>query len=150
VPALHVYTGMNPDYHTPGDTLDKINVAGAVRVVGFVDSVLTRLWTDPKPPACVTPAGGPRAGGAYLGVRPDPGSAFGTDGCELMQVLPDTPAAKAGLRAGDVVVGWNDKRIPNSEALLLAVQAGKPGERVRLKVRREEKPVRLDVKLGQR
>lgn len=150
-PVLHVCTGYGADLHTPRDTPDKINAAGAVRVLGLVEAIVSELWTMPEPPAYKPPEWfGRFAGGAYLGVRADPASASATEGCKLLEVLPDTPAGKAGLRAGNVVVAWNGKATPDLRAMLSQVWAGKAGDLVKLKVRRDGKVIQITVKLGRR
>ncbi|MEX0769671.1 MAG: M28 family peptidase [Balneolaceae bacterium] len=45
IPAVHIFTGTHSDYHLPGDTPDKINLAGTERIVRFVRQVVSRLDT---------------------------------------------------------------------------------------------------------
>lgn len=148
VPVLSVCTGSNPDMHTPRDTAEKINAPGAVGVLGVVDAIVTELWTTPQPPAYKASRWfGRSAGGAYLGVRADPAS---VGGCKLLEVRPGTPAGKAGLRPGDVIVAWNGRPVADLQALLAQVQAAEPSEAVKLTVRRGGKDLAITVKLARR
>jgi serine protease Do len=65
-------------------------------------------------------------------------------------VSEDSPAARAGLSKGDIIVGVSGRRIDNVGALRNAVALLEPGARARLKVLRGGKPVSLDVKIGRR
>ncbi len=71
-------------------------------------------------------------------------------GAIVGQVYPGTPAAEAGLRAGDVVTGIDNQSLPNNEALIRAVGNHRPGEKVSLNVWRDGKSLSLDVALGER
>ena len=39
IPALRFTTGEHADYHRPSDTVDRVNVAGLVRVIDYVERV---------------------------------------------------------------------------------------------------------------
>jgi aminopeptidase YwaD len=49
IPVLFFYTGMQPDYHRPGDKADKINYNGEEEVIKYVHSVLVKMDKVPKP-----------------------------------------------------------------------------------------------------
>ena len=122
---------------------------GRQRVLGAVESVVAQLWTDPRPPAYVAPKRpllAPPA--AYLGVWLGP--TLGEGGCGLMDVLPDTPAARSGLKPGDVIVRWSGQLVSNPAALLSRMGAARPGEEVKLKVRRAGRLIEVKLKLGRR
>lgn len=46
IPALVFFTGLHPDYHTPGDTPDKINYQNLTNIASFSGHFLLRLATD--------------------------------------------------------------------------------------------------------
>ncbi len=48
VPVLHVFTGLHRDYHTPADTADKLNAAGAVRVIDLVERIVAEVAAAPR------------------------------------------------------------------------------------------------------
>jgi len=93
----------------------------------------------------------------WLGVQmqaitPDMEEALGlnsTNGVVVADVLADGPAAKAGLKSGDVIVGINDQPIKSSHDLALAVANTKPGSKADLKVLREGKPQTVAVTIEQ-
>jgi PDZ domain-containing protein len=57
-------------------------------------------------------------------------------GAQVYQVAPGTPAAAAGMRCNDVVTAVNDIPIHTSSELVAAIHAAKPGQTVRITVRR--------------
>jgi S1-C subfamily serine protease len=54
------------------------------------------------------------------------------DGAYVLQVTPDGPGAKAGLKAGDVITAVDNTLIESADELTVAVQAHKPGDTVRM------------------
>jgi predicted metalloprotease with PDZ domain len=62
-------------------------------------------------------------------------------------VDPEGAAAKAGLRVGDVIVGWNGGAVPRS--LERWVRGQKPGDLLKLRIRRDEKEIALEFRLGE-
>lgn len=93
----------------------------------------------------------------YLGVTiqpltPDLAKEFGVDnqnGALIGGVNPDTPAAQAGLRAGDVIVEFNGKPVGDARQLRLAVSQTAPNTKVTLKVIRNGKPQTVNMSLGE-
>ncbi len=63
-------------------------------------------------------------------------------------VDPDSPAAKAGLRRGDVLVRVNGDDISNDEELREAIQSRTPGDRVRVSFKRGGRPMDVVVTLA--
>jgi S1-C subfamily serine protease len=63
-------------------------------------------------------------------------------------VQSDTPAAKAGLRAGDVIVALNGTTIGGASGLIDALAAARAGENVKLSIRRNSRRLTLTVTLA--
>ena len=76
----------------------------------------------------------------------------GSTGARITEVVPESPAAAAGLRAGDVVVGLDGELVTDGVALIVAIRTRLPGEDVELTVRRsgaeQEVVVTLDGETG--
>ena len=75
--------------------------------------------------------------------------ARGKTGALVSDVVPDSPAAKAGLRSGDIVLEYNGKKIQNSGELARAVGLGRPGQDARVTIWRDGAEKVLDVRLVQ-
>jgi len=74
----------------------------------------------------------------------------GTDGVLVSDVDPDGPAAKAGIRSGDIIVEYNGRKIKNKEQLTASVTSTAPGTEVTLRVFRKGRYLSVRVKLGER
>jgi serine protease Do len=70
------------------------------------------------------------------------------EGALIADVMKNGPAEKAGIKAGDVVIAFNGKKIRNSTQLRNWVASTKPGTEVTLKVLRDGDEKEIDVKLG--
>jgi hypothetical protein len=141
-PVLFFFTGPHSDYHRPSDTADKINVAGLGQVATLVYRAVAAVTGEPAPPAFVRAIGRPpaaRAGrgyGPYFGSIPDFG-ATEAQGVLLGGVRPGSPAERAGLRAGDVIVRFGGVRVTNLEDLVYALRAKRVGDTVEVIYQRD-------------
>ena len=76
---------------------------------------------------------------------------FSGDGAQVLNepgaVAADGPAAKAGVKAGDVVVGFEGKRIRTPDQLIVSIRARAVGDTVKLKVLRDGKEIDLAMTL---
>ena len=163
VPVLFFFSGLHGDYHKPSDTWDKIDVPDAVKVLQLVAEVSEDLREAPDRPQFVrvappSPHGGGDAGpvssssgggyGPNFGSVPDFGE--GVKGVKFADVREGTPAAKAGLKAGDILVEFDGKAIENLYDFTYALRAKKPGDEVKVKVLRDGKPLEVSVLLTKR
>jgi serine protease Do len=69
-------------------------------------------------------------------------------GAVVAQIDPDTPAAKAGVKQGDVILKVNGQQVDSANALRLRISQTPPGSTVKLEVSRDGKVQDIDVTLG--
>jgi hypothetical protein len=157
IPAVALFTGVHGDYHRPSDTVDRVNTRGGERIAAFAAELVRQMRREPERMAYTGEAvdphlsrGGMRPGGPMLGVVPDYGTLDAADGCGISGVVPGGPAEQAGLRGGDVIVGWNGKPVRNVYDLTELIGASKAGETVKLRVKRGGEEVEVEVVLRAR
>jgi hypothetical protein len=161
IPVLFFFSGLHADYHKPSDTWDKINAEGGARIVTLVEQLAGEIANADSAPefaaAAVKPnphAEGqgdvsPEAGyGPYFGSVPDFGEEV--DGVKFADIHADSPAGKAGLKAGDVLVQFGDMTIHNLYDFTDALRRSHVGETVEVKVLRNGQPITAKVTLEQR
>ena len=146
---------MHTDYHKPSDTADKINADGAIKVLSLVYLTLDKAATDierldyvevQEPPSAARGSGG--GYGPYFGSVPD----FRDDlkGVLFADVQNNSPAAKAGLKQGDLLTEFDGKPIQNLYDFTYALQSRKPGDTVQVVVKRKGQDLKVDVALEAR
>jgi serine protease Do len=87
----------------------------------------------------------------WLGVSlQDAQSSRGGSGVGVAAVERGGPAARAGLRPGDIITGVNGEQVDSSRALIKVVAATSPGSTVRLAVRRQNNTMDVSVTVGRR
>ena len=156
VPVLHFSTGVHGDYHRPSDTWEKINIEGMARISDLALATALSVANAKEPLRFVSLPSRPpseqsddrRAIGVYLGTMPDYGAS--SRGVRLAGVANDSPAARAGLREGDVIVKLAESNIQNIEDLTAALRNHKPGDEVTIVVLRADATVTVKTILRER
>lgn len=155
IPVLHFFTGIHPDYHRATDTAAGTSAGGMARVATFAEGVARAIADRPARltpvrAASTAPPRGARAGtGVYLGSIPDM-SAVDVAGVKLMGVRSGSPAEKAGMREGDVIVEFDGRPVKDLQGYSDALFTRKPGDVVAVVVLRAGARVTLSVTLGSR
>jgi serine protease Do len=80
----------------------------------------------------------------YLGIDTDPPT------CRILTVHPKSPAARAGLKVGDVVTSFDGKDVSNFAGLAFQLSTHRPGATVNVVVLRDGKPVTLSLVIGRK
>jgi hypothetical protein len=157
VPVLFFFSGLHGDYHKPGDTWDKIDAPQAAKLLGYVAQIATRLANDPERPTfqrVTEPKAPSGSSSSSSGYGPNFGSIPDFDeppkGVRFADVRDGTPAAKAGLKAGDILIEFDGKDIGNLYDFTYALQAHKPGDEVLVKVLRGSQTIEAKVLLTER
>lgn len=147
IPVLFFWTGTHEDYHKPSDTADKINYADEARVVGLVAQIVVKVdESDKRPTYAVAKSdstGRSMGFRVYLGTIPNYGDS--NDGLLLDGVRDDSPAAKAGLKAGDKIVKLAGRDVRNVYDYTYALGEMKAGQEYEIEVMRAGERVKLKL-----
>lgn len=148
IPTLNAFTGSHADYHMPSDTADKIDYENAAKVAKLMGLIARGIAADDKTPdyiAMEAPKNQSRGGfRVYLGTIPDY-SQGDTKGVKLSGVSPVGPAAKAGVKGGDVIIKLGGKDVLNIYDYTSLMSELKVGVATTIVVQREGKEVELKV-----
>lgn len=158
IPVLFAFTGLHSDYHRPSDDWSKINYPGMAKIADYAELILLDLVRRPQRPEFVrmasgrhgaAPAASSASGGmsVTLGVMPDYADESKA-GMKLSDVREGGPAAKAGVKGGDVIVGIGGKPIGTIYDYMESLGRYKPGDAVNVLVKRDGKELTLRVELG--
>jgi hypothetical protein len=155
VPVLFFFSGLHSDYHKPTDVPERILYPEQARVADLALRSTMELASNTERPAFVRvqeeqrPVTGSGGGyGAYFGSIPDMGEEV--EGVRFADVRDGSPAGKAGLKGGDVLVEFAGKPIKNLYDFTYALRAHKPGETISVTVLRGTERLTVTVTLDQR
>lgn len=152
IPVLMFFTDLHTDYHKPTDTPDKINTEGQQKVLNMVYDMAYDLSTRVVKPEFTKVAvkeenkGERKSVRVYVGTVPD--FSYSDAGYKISGVQSGSPAEKAGILAGDIMIKFGDKEINNLYDYTAALGEYKPGQDVNVVVKRGTEEITVVVKLG--
>ncbi len=154
VPILSVFTGSHSEYHSPRDTPDLLNYEGMEKITKFLSLIARGLaisveepdYLEPQKPQEQSARAGLRA---YLGTIPDYGEGS-VPGLKISGVSKGSPADKAGLTAGDIIVELAGRKIENIYDYTYAIDAVKIGQTTSIVVLRGNNKIELEIVPGSR
>ncbi len=162
IPAVQIFTGAHADYHRPTDTVDKIDASGLVKVATFVKEAVVYMLEREEPltvriasaqaghPTVKQPIKQPTTSGRRVLVGTVPAFDYPGEGAKVDALIPDSPAAKAGLQAGDVIVRIDRHTIRDLRGYSDVLKQLKPNQTVTFELLRDGKKVQVKVTVAER
>lgn len=174
IPVLHFFTGLHKEYHRPEDDSPLLNIAGMRRVSQMVVESVEEIARASGRPTHQKVSGGdeidglaeallgtedvdtqasaPKAnkldGVPYIGTNSRAKS--GIPGYLIDKVLPQGPAAVAGLRSGDVIIKIGADKVQDTPDVAMLVKKLKPGQMVTFGINRGGVELEIEVTIGGR
>jgi len=150
IPALHLFSGLHDDYHTPTDDVERFEALGAARVADLSQDLIERMGSvDALPFLAVHEKETEGRRRTKLSVRFGARPSYGDEGPGLLLAGASggSPADRAGLLEGDRIIQVGDIEIDDIHAFMYALEIYKPGDVVRTKFLRggEEQEVRVTL-----
>ena len=151
VPAVQFFATAHEDYHAPGDTIDKIDAAGLVKVAAILKEGVEYLANRIEP-LTVTLKSQPTEGKSSetqakrkvsLGTVPD--FSYSGNGVRIDDVLPDSPAQLAQLQKGDIILKLNDNSINDLAGYSMILKSLPTGKKVELQYQRDKELVTVEI-----
>lgn len=149
IPVLFLTTGVHADYHTPGDSPDKLNYSEMVTIADYAYQILdtisrldSMLVFQEAGPKTMTTAN-LRRGKITLGIMPDVTSMDDSAGMRVEFVTPGKPADIGGMKKGDMILAIEGKPVNNVYDYMFRLQKLSRGQLVIVTVDRNG--TRLDL-----
>lgn len=146
IPVLFFFTGQHKDYHRPTDDADRINYVGELYVINYIESIITKLNKQNKKLAFTKTRETQVSTSSFkvtMGIMPDytfPGEGVRADG-----VTDGRPAAKAGLKTGDVIIQLGSHKVNSVESYMQALNSFSKGEKTKVKFKRGTQVIEAEV-----
>lgn len=150
IPGVQFFSGVNSDYHRPTDTPDKIDVPGLVKAATLGKEVIEYLSERNEPLTFnsgesknIDP--GQQKGDRKVSTGSVPDFAFPGAGVKLSEVQPGSPADKAGLKAGDVIVKIGGDKVATLKNYSEALKKFQPGDKTDVTYQRDGKELTTKI-----
>ena len=145
IPALHFFSGTHADYHKPSDDYKKLNFNGMAQIANYIIALNQRMDAGSKPqftPTESSTMSSPKFK-VTLGIVPD--YLFEGPGVKVDGVTAGKPAAKAGLKAGDVITKLGNAPTPDMQAYMQALGQFKKGDTTQVEVKRKDEVIQVGL-----
>lgn len=146
IPVLHFFSGTHSDYHKPSDDEHLINYGGELAILNFMVQLVQRLDDKGKIAFVKTKEENNENTPRFkvtLGVIPDYG--FEGQGMRIDGVTEGKPAAKAGLKAGDIVKQIGEYQVVDMMSYMRALGKFNKGEKAEVTCLRGKEIVKVEV-----
>ncbi|MDI9402791.1 MAG: M28 family peptidase [Limnohabitans sp.] len=162
IPVLFFFSGVHDIYHQPGDVGYTVDPRGVPAILDLVQKIT--MWRaasperlefgtgaraqDPAPRVVDTAPGGNDRGYAPVRLGIQPGMAEdGESGILVENVSPNTSAADAGIKVGDILLSWDGVSLGSTADMMTKLRASKPGDIAKMRVMRDGKEIEINVEL---
>ncbi len=149
IPVLFFFSGTHKDYHKPTDVADLINYDGETKILTYVSNVVGKMDKEKiKPTYTVTKqksTGGRSSFKVTLGVMPD--YTYQDGGLKVDGVTDNRPAAKAGVKAGDIITKLGDVKILGMGSYMEALGKFAPGDKTQITLIRAGQEMTLPIEM---
>ena len=156
IPAVQLFSGIHSDYHTPGDTPEKIDPDGMTSIASLAKEALIflverkepMLFTGTDSPARVQGEKNGTARRASTGSMPD--FTYSGEGVRIGDVADDSPAGRAGLKKGDIIISVGGSGVKGLRDYSGVLKRYQPGDAVEFVILRGTEKISVKIVLGER
>jgi len=146
IPVLFFFTNHHEDYHRVTDDANKINTEGEARILRFIARVVAEVANqDSTLHFTKAESEQPVMRGFRVSVGTIPDYAAEVEGMKISGVRKESPAEKAGLQSGDIIIKFGKIDVKNVYDYTYALGEFSPGQKVPVVVKRGNQTVTLTV-----
>lgn len=156
VPGVQFFSGAHRDYHRPTDIIDKIDADGLVKVATFVREGILYLAEREDPMTFMgtkkqeKPGHPVQQGNRKVSTGSMPDFTYSGVGVRIASLSPDSPAQKAGLKSGDIIIQLGKHKVANLREYSEALKSYQPGDKVDLVYKRKGMEHTTKIELAER
>lgn len=146
IPVLFFFTGQHPDYHRPSDDAGLINYEGELGIIRYIEVIVNKLNKSNQKLSFLRTREVSVSVSSFkvtLGIMPD--YTFSGKGVRADGVTDGRPAAKAGIKTGDVIVQLGTHTITSVETYMQALNKFNKGEKTKVKFKRGSETHEADL-----
>jgi len=155
VPAVQFFGSVHADFHSPGDTVDKLDMKGILKVTSVLKESIDYLAARPEPLTSTLQIGTnkkskPALQGRRVSLGTIPDFNFTGPGILITGTTENSPAEKAGLKEGDIITKINQTEIRDLRTFGKLLRGMKPGDEIQVSFKRNEAIINKNITLKQR
>jgi C-terminal processing protease CtpA/Prc len=149
IPSITFFTGSHAEYHSPRDRVETINFTGLEKIANLVEKMTIRLASESKALTYQKVGSSQRklegrSFRIFLGTIPDY-TQEGIKGVKISGTSKDSPAEKAGLKAGDVIIELDHTKVENLYDYVYCLQAMRANVETVMKISRQGQLMDLKI-----
>ncbi|MBA2482876.1 MAG: M20/M25/M40 family metallo-hydrolase, partial [Nitrosomonas sp.] len=159
VPAIQLFASAHEDYHRPGDTVEKIDSQGLIKVAmvlkeaaeylsNRIEPLSTTLQQNGNTLAESTESAPKSSRKIILGTVPD--FSYQGEGVRVSDIIPGSPAQHVKLKSGDILLQLAGKPVTDLSTYSNILKTLQVGQSVTLQYRREGEVANVEVVLSER
>lgn len=158
IPAVQFFASAHEDYHAPGDTVDKIDSAGLVKVAAILKEATEYLANRIEPLTVTLPSQNAQTEPTEtktkekrkvsLGTVPD--FSYQGEGVRVDNIIPGSPAQQVQLQSGDILIQLAGQPISDLASYANILRTLKAGQKIELQFRRDGNVNTVEVELIER
>jgi len=109
-----------------------------------------QAYVDKFDRSMMGPSSGPSGNNVQLGIQPDYFADGSEPGVRVDGVVPNTAAADAGIKDGDVIKSIGGEKINSLDDFMTVMGKHKAGDKVKIDVMRDKQKMQLEATLRER
>ena len=146
IPVLFFFTGQHKDYHRPTDDAPLINYEGEVYIINYISQIITTLNKETQKLAFLKTREEQARATSFkvtMGVMPD--YTYSGSGLRIDGATEGRPGAKAGLKAGDVVIKIGEYPVTSVQDYMQVLNKFEKGQKTKIRFKRGNEEMEAEL-----